>query len=1573
MRQPFLYIFVYILKLINLFHPKIQKLLAMKTIKIVISICIITLFSTLSTSVFSQLNVTQATVPADIDHYVLDVMVAGGLYVDNIQYEGDIEGFGEFTNGNATDLAAAGDMDEGVILATGYASSIPAAFNSMEMGDYLANNGDPDLQTIISGGSTITDASVLIFDFMPTGSELTFDFIFASEEYHAYVNSSFNDVFGFFVTSLEADGYNYNSENIALIPGTTTAVEINTVNNGYFMDYTLSTGPCTNCAYFVDNYGGTTIVFNAFTTVITAQCDVEPCKKYRLKIAVGDAGDQWKDSAVFLKAGSIQTEGVSTTFEYTSDLIADNAIEGCSEAVVTFTIAEAPTSDITIHYLLQGSATNGVDFPAIPFEVTIPAGQTEATIIIDPDLDGITEGTEQLIFIILDASPCSPDTVVVNIIDNTELVPSISPDVEICDYESTDITASVLGGISPYTYEWDNGLGTGTGNSTTNTISPGLGNYGTTVYNVIFTDACGATTTESVAVTSIQCDCQTPPVPFEIVQPPCCGDNATINYTGPGLGTVSGVDLIDPIYTWNIGSATLVSGNTSGSGVPGTLVVSLPDCDASYDITLTVTNHEGVVTCSSSEHTETIVVPSLVTLSVTGTDPSCNGVCDATATSTAAGGTGSYTYSWDNGAGTNPDATGLCGGTTYTLVVTDQNGCTASDSHTPVDPPLLTLDVNGSNPTCNGVCDASATSTATGGTGTYTYSWDNGAGTNPDASGLCGGTTYTLVVTDQNGCTASDSHTPVDPPLLTLSVTGTHPSCDGYCDATASGSAGGGTGSYSYTWDNGAGNNASATDLCGGITYTLIVTDQNGCTASDSHTPVDPPGMTLSVTGTNPSCNGYCDATATATASGGTGTITFLWSNGDTGPDATGLCGGTTYTVTATDQQGCTKTDTHTPVDPPGVVLSVTGTDPSCNGVCDATATTTASGGTAPLQYAWDNNAGNNPNATDLCGDITYTVTVTDANGCTITGSHTPVEPDLLTLVVTGTHPSCAGSCDATASGTAGGGTGSLSYLWDNGAGTSPDASGLCGDITYTLVVTDQNGCTATDSHTPVEPPAIIIDQATVTDVTCYGYNDGTITVVSTGGSGSLTYSIPGNSNTQGFFAGLSGGPYTVTITDENGCSNSVNVTIYEPPQLNVTLQGDEICIGESTFLTANASGGTPGYTYTWNVTGQTGQTIMVDPDVTTYYSVLVTDSNMCTANANATIFVYPPLVISAYNDDTICPGETATLYADYYGGMGEPYTLMLNGTTQITTPYVVSPDVTTTYQICVTDECTTPQACDEVTIVVMDNPPVNFVSDIVDGCEPLKVSFTETSPHTGQTYIWDFDDPFGNTNGTGKTPVHTFDNPGTYDITCTVISSYGCVSSYTWEQMITVYPNPLASFLPYPQVANILKPEIYFENTSSTLYISNWEFGDGDTSNVTHPQHHYDTWGTFVVQLAVETEYGCVDTAWTEIVIEDVHTFYAPTSFSPDFDQINALFSPVGHGIDPDNWYLAVFDRWGEKVWETNIYDVDEETGKVNHGWNGIVKGKNIGEAAAYSWLAIYRDMTGAEHQRQGIVVLIR
>lgn len=241
---------------------------------------------------FSQTQAQLVVLPDTNILLTVNSFVLGGVTTSNIQYTGGTNTLGNFSNGNTTNLG----LSDGIIMTTGNISN-PQIGNTV--GTFAStSNGEPGCPELdLLSGYTTYDASILEFDLVPVGNILEFNYIFASEEYPEYVGSSYNDVFAFFISGPNPIGGNYHNLNIAEIPGTALPVAINNVNQ------TL------NSTYFVNNelLGGQDIIFDGFTTLLTAQIDVIPANTYHLKMAISDVGDEAFDSAIFLKAQSMKS------------------------------------------------------------------------------------------------------------------------------------------------------------------------------------------------------------------------------------------------------------------------------------------------------------------------------------------------------------------------------------------------------------------------------------------------------------------------------------------------------------------------------------------------------------------------------------------------------------------------------------------------------------------------------------------------------------------------------------------------------------------------------------------------------------------------------------------------------------------------------------------------------------------------------------------------------------------------------------------------------------------------------------------------------------------------------------------------------------------------------------------------------------------------------------------------------------------------------------------------------------------------------------------------------------------
>ncbi len=911
-------------------------------------------------------------------------------------------------------------------------------------------------------------------------------------------------------------------------------------------------------------------------------------------------------------------------------------------------------------------------------------------------------------------------------------------------------------------------------------------------------------------------------------------------------------------------------------------------------------------------------------------------------------------------------------GCNYTITYTAPVSCTC------VTPPgTITV----STPDCH---DSPVTFTYVPGTVDpgATYAWNFGAGATPATANTVGphvvtystpGTTpnISLTVTDPGVCAPDVINTSVTIPTeITVTNSSSTPEVCGALDGAISVTAAGGTGALSYNIGSGGQATGNFTNLPAGP-YTITITDANGCTITELVTVGTSGTVTSGFTASADQCltgNSF-DFTNTGDTGGG---ITWTWSfpGGTPAFSANENPTGITWTIPGqydvtqtTHLGGCNTTTTITIEVFAEPIPTLSSTNVTCNGACDGTASVDL----VYTDYSWDNGA-NTQLITNLC-DGQYCVTVTDVNGCTGTACVTIIQTSGITInSETASDVTCFGDNDGSVVVSATGGTPPLTYTDGTSSNQTGSFLGLGGG-TYIVTITDGNGCTTTSSALVViEPAAIVIDSQSSTDVSCYGYNDGSITVTASGGAGGLTYSIDGNQQSAGDFTNLSANIYTVTVTDINACTNTAGFTITEPAEIIISItSGQIVCNGQTANINVTIVGGNQPYTYHWSHDASiNSSSIFVAPTTETVYSVYVMDANGCaTSTVTSTVSVSPPVQLDLNTqNDSVCPGEPAVITITPSSGIGPPYLTYVNGNVQ-DSPFTVYPSEATTYIVTAMDACGS-VATESITINVYELPPISFAPNISSGCQPLEVHFVETSPDEGQTFVWNFGDIDNNNLAYDKSPVHTYDDPGIYDVTLTVTSVDGCVNTDTKLNLITVYPQPIAKFIADPEVVSIIKPMINFINHSSLNDINFWFFGDGDSSSAENPCHIYPTYptGTYNVELIVSTIHGCKDTTFIIVQVQNEYTFYAPTAFSPDFDGINDYFIVKGNGIDKRNFHLIIYDRWGEVIFETN--DIDE-------GWDGRVKGGDIGKNATYTWLAIYKDLRSVEHQEAGAVTIIR
>ncbi|MEZ4919312.1 MAG: SprB repeat-containing protein [Saprospiraceae bacterium] len=470
-----------------------------------------------------------------------------------------------------------------------------------------------------------------------------------------------------------------------------------------------------------------------------------------------------------------------------------------------------------------------------------------------------------------------------------------------------------------------------------------------------------------------------------------------------------------------------------------------------------------------------------------------------------------YTYLWSNGFAAQ-DLSGLTIGT-YTVTVTDANGCTAVSSATVGQPPLLTASVSVSNVQCFGGSDGSIDLTVNGGTPGYSYQWSNGF-TGQDPSGLPIGT-YTVTVTDSHGCTVVTSGTITQPPLLVLSHEKEDVSCFGGSDGNINLTVSGGTPAYTYQWSNGFTGQDPMNVPAG--TYTVTVTDSHGCTAIETVIIGQPTDLSLSVQVNDAVCFGSADGSIDLSVSGGTPGYTYQWSNGATSQDISGLSTGN-YTVTVTDSHGCTKVISGFVNQPPLMTLSTSVVPVSSCGLSDGSIIVDVTNGVPGFSYEWTGGgqSGNGfsasePFSIDNLGFGNYSITVTNADGCTAVTTALVTQPSSMYVTSYTLPTNTCNSSDGTIVIEVFGGDPNYAYTWvdqDNNMGQGSNIPNNPFEInnlpagSYSVTVTSSNGCIGT-TFAVVESPSQIALSSSNT-LTCHGDADGTITIDVTGGSPGL-------------------------------------------------------------------------------------------------------------------------------------------------------------------------------------------------------------------------------------------------------------------------------------------------------------------------------------------------------------------------------------------------------------------------------------------------------------------------------------
>ncbi len=788
----------------------------------------------------------------------------------------------------------------------------------------------------------------------------------------------------------------------------------------------------------------------------------------------------------------------------------------------------------------------------------------------------------------------------------------------VCNGDSAEVELIINGGVMPYTYLWNNGLG----NSTTlNSLK--FPHFDAGQYTITVMDKNACTSSDSLSVLE-------PPVINTLFN----NKNVTCFNGNDGAIEMSVSGGVKPYtYLWNTDSAT---SHLSG------LIASTYTC--------TITDSLGCVKIVSTTISE--LAPAITLNAFVLSDESCNNG-NGKAYATATGGAGNFSYSWSNNV--NGDTVDNLVASTYTVSVKDLNNCVSSDTVTIKNiakPSIAVASIN--NSFCNGGV-GSAKVTIAGGKKPYTYSW--GAGntgvTYFDSISLQNllPNTYTFTLNDSSNCTTSTTISITEPATLSAIVVSTDIKCNPTSLGTIAVTPIGGTPSYKYVWNTGS-VDATLSNLSAG-TYTVTIIDSMLCTYSTSVMINKSDSLRIdSIVAVSPSCNKN-NGSLEATASGGFGALTYTWSTGESTMLANNLYAGT-YSLSVTDLKGCNNSTTILLQDSLAPVIdSVSTTSVLCKGFNTGTAKVFASA-TSPLTYTWSNSI-KNQTATNLSAG-TYTVSVADLATCVAFSIVEIGEPEHVFKIDTIVSAvEFCGNKNGVAKAICSGGIGTYTYSWNNGT-NAQTATNLMA-ATYSVEVMDANTCTASRTVQITNSPPPILNLSISKAIACNGLF-GDVAATISGGLAPFKYkwndSITVDTTAVNVTRNnLQAGNYTLTILDANTCTATSNLLLAEPNLLNATITSTNlICFDDSTgSAVASGVGGTLPYSYKWSNDVLTDS---INKLTASIYTLTLTDANNCETTSTVAITQSAKISIAINTTDFVCGQNYGIVSVSAFGGVGE-------------------------------------------------------------------------------------------------------------------------------------------------------------------------------------------------------------------------------------------------------------------------------------------------------------------------------
>ena len=1544
----------------------------------------------LSLDINAQIGITNNSPNNNPTHLVSNVLVGGGVTISNIQFSGDNQQIGYFSNGNSI------GMPSGIVMSSGHAmdadlGGFPGSTNTPSSGIQCTTNPNTvcnDLYTVANSVpvmlgqwfsvSSINDMCVLEFDFIPESDTISFNYSFGSEEYLTYVNTAWNDVFGFFISGpgitgpySSPTGFPNGSQNIAIVPNSNPPlpITVSSVHPGY------------NSQYY--NSGNTTISYNGYTDVFTAIAVVQPCQTYHIRLAIADGSDDWLDSGVFLEANSFSA--TSATIDTNSiSIVSDTLFVECIDSSLVLEVGlNNPNYSILWNTgqsslsILVGpgqyfyTATNGncvlySDTVAVFNQTSI----VEDTIVTQISCFGLTDGIIDLSVVggsppynffwwdsvsgytstsedisnlpegdyhcfITDNNGCNGPVMSVSITEPQELlVSSLFSDVSCFGLNDGLIDLSISGGNPVYNVSWTSANGY-------TSSSSNISNLGTDIYTATITDAngCGPIT-ETVLITE----------PPDITLFGTSYDNSCFN-AGDGS-----IDLVTTgnnlIFNWTGPSLFTSNQEDISNLIAGTYTVTITDSNS----------------CVGPSASYFVNEPSDIVVTYLTNNVSCFAGSDGSIDLSITGGAGNYNTIWTgvNGYFNISEDIFTLSASDYSYTITDANGCSPSVNNSPItitEPLGVQLSSVVTDETCYGDSDGSIDMTLTG-SSSYTFSWvgpNSFSSTDLDISSLEVGT-YNLQITDLNNCIFLHSETIDIGNIINIDTFINNISCNGYSDGNivlvTPNSL---TPTFSWTGPNLFSSTSNQLLNLESGNYSVVVNDETNCPTQINLSISDPSTLSFTSILTDESCEGYQDGQIEISVSGGTPNYSYVWSNGNNSSLNSNLLNGE-YILNIIDANNCIVTDTFT-VDLFLFDTTRNITNVSCYGDSDGSADLEIVGGNPPFTYNWSP-PGSTQDLINVLSGV-YTVNITDLTNCTIVRDVIITEPQQLAVVTNTTDILCFGDSTGTISSQINGGVSPYIMDW-----AMIDTNALIADY-YIFTVTDNNNCKFSDSVEILQNDSMQISN-TITNVSCFGFSDASIELQIAQGTGTPPYNYlwsgPNNyTSTDEDIYNLEFGNYYITVTDANLCSQQLILYVDQPQQLSQTTvistsnySGYNVrCKGEnSAWAQLTITGGYPPFSFLWD-NGSISDSIY-----NLYagnYSVVISDSLGCTENVSLNLNEPSTYVSANVNSLTDYNGYNISCFEGIDGAITAsavdgvpPYSYLWN--TSETTKSISNLE-SAYYEVFVYDnnQCL---AIDSLTLT----EPTELIYQLDFGKDTCSksIGWAEVIPSGGVPNY----SGFWSNSSIG---LNVYDlSEGEYYVEVSDANSCIKIDTVNIENLVS----PIADFESYPYHKRLLDQKnepFYFVDLTQTFWTSvktwNWSLGDNSYAYDSVVSHIYNENGEYTVLLEITTESDCIDTISKKVLVDE-YSFFIPNSFIPSSNlSENKIFR--GYGIGIENYELKIFSRWGELIFETQNLD---------EGWNGTYySSENACPNGVYTYTVFIENIYGEIFEYQGQVKLLR